>query len=56
MRTRLALSIAAIDALLHDGRLLTLDDSAGFFNLILQTRLTEAEKKDLIWPVIGWHD
>jgi cytochrome c peroxidase len=29
---------------LHNGRLLTLDDSVEFFNLILQTRLTEAEK------------
>ena len=33
---------------LHDGRLLTLDDTVEFFNLILSTRLTEPEKKDLI--------
>ncbi|HUG52355.1 MAG TPA: cytochrome B6 [Vicinamibacteria bacterium] len=33
---------------LHDGRLLTLDDTVEFFNLILSTRLTEAEKKDLV--------
>ena len=33
---------------LHDGRLLTLNDSVEFFNLILQTRLTEAEKKYLV--------
>jgi cytochrome c peroxidase len=33
---------------LHDGRLLTLDDTVEFFNLILGTRLTEAEKKDLV--------
>jgi cytochrome c peroxidase len=33
---------------LHDGRLLTLDDTVEFFNLILQTRLTEQEKKDLV--------
>jgi cytochrome c peroxidase len=32
---------------LHDGRLLTLEDTVEFFNLILQTRLTAAEKKDL---------
>jgi cytochrome c peroxidase len=32
---------------LHDGRLLTLEDTVEFFNLILSTRLTEAEKKDL---------
>jgi cytochrome c peroxidase len=33
---------------LHDARLLTLDDTVEFFNLILGTKLTEAEKKDLI--------
>jgi cytochrome c peroxidase len=33
---------------LHDGRLLTLEDTVEFFNLILETRLTEAEKKDLV--------
>jgi cytochrome c peroxidase len=33
---------------LHDGRLLTLDDTAEFFNLILETRLSEQEKKDLV--------
>ena len=33
---------------LHDGRLLTLDDTVEFFNLILSTRLTEPEKKDLV--------
>lgn len=32
---------------LHDGRLLTIEDTVEFFNLILQVRLTEAEKKDL---------
>jgi len=31
----------------HDGRLLTIDDSIEFFNLILETRLTSAEKADL---------
>lgn len=33
---------------LHDGRLLTLEDTVEFFNLILETRLTEVEKKDLV--------
>ena len=32
---------------LHDGRLLTLEDTVEFFNLILETQLTEEEKKDL---------
>jgi cytochrome c peroxidase len=33
---------------LHDGRLLTLQDTVEFFNLILETRLTAAEKADLV--------
>lgn len=33
---------------LNDGRLLTLDDTVEFFNLILETRLTDQEKKDLV--------
>ncbi len=33
---------------LHDGRLLTLEDTVEFFNLVLEIRLTEAEKKDLV--------
>ena len=32
----------------HDGRLLTLEDSVEFFNLILETQLTAEEKKDLV--------
>ena len=32
---------------LHDGRLPTLEDTVEFFNLILQTRLSATEKKDL---------
>jgi cytochrome c peroxidase len=32
----------------HDGRLMTLDDSVEFFNLILGTKLTPQEKKDLV--------
>ena len=31
----------------HDGRLLTLEDTVEFFNLILETRLSSAEKADL---------
>jgi len=33
---------------LHDGRLLTLDDTVEFFNLILGAKLTDAEKRDLV--------
>jgi len=33
---------------LHDGRLLTLEDTVEFFNLVLETRLTAAEKTDLV--------
>ncbi len=33
---------------LHDGRLLTLEDTVEFFNLIQQLNLTEQEKKDLV--------
>jgi cytochrome c peroxidase len=33
---------------LHDGRLLTLEDTVEFFNLVLETRLTAAEKQDLV--------
>ena len=33
---------------LHDGRLLTLDDTVEFFNLILGTKLTKEEKADLV--------
>jgi cytochrome c peroxidase len=32
----------------HDGRLLTLEDVVEFFNLILETRLNSAEKRDLV--------
>jgi cytochrome c peroxidase len=32
---------------LHDGRLLTLEDTVEFFNLVLGTRLTQQEKCDL---------
>jgi cytochrome c peroxidase len=33
---------------LHDGRLLTLEDTVEFFNLILQLKLEATEKKDLV--------
>ena len=33
---------------LHDGRLLTLDDTVEFFNLVLETKLTDQEKQDLV--------
>jgi cytochrome c peroxidase len=33
---------------LHDGRLLTLEDTVEFFNLVLETKLTAAEKSDLV--------
>jgi cytochrome c peroxidase len=32
---------------LHDGRLLTLEDTVEFFNIVLGTKLTTAEKQDL---------
>ncbi len=33
---------------LHDGRLLTLEDVVEFFSLVQQTRLSSAEKKDIV--------
>ncbi len=33
---------------LHDGRLLTLEDTVEFFNIIQGLKLTEQEKKDLV--------
>ena len=33
---------------LHDGRLLTLADTVEFFNLILETKLSQQEKKDMV--------
>jgi cytochrome c peroxidase len=32
----------------HDGRLLTLEDTIEFFNLVLQTQLSQGEKSDLL--------
>ncbi len=33
---------------LHDGRLLTLEDTVEFFNIVLELKLNEQEKKDLV--------
>ena len=33
---------------LHDGRLLTLDDTVEFFNLVLEVKLTVEEKRALV--------
>jgi cytochrome c peroxidase len=33
---------------LHDGRLLTLEDTVEFFNLVMGTKLTQGEKQDLV--------
>ena len=33
---------------MHDGRLLTLDDTVEFFNVVLETQLTKQEKSDLV--------
>jgi cytochrome c peroxidase len=33
---------------LHDGRLLTLEDTVEFFNLVLELNLNVQEKKDLV--------
>jgi cytochrome c peroxidase len=33
---------------MHDGRLMTLDDTVEFFNLVLGTKLTTEEKQDLV--------
>ena len=33
---------------LHDGRLLTLEDTVEYFNLVLDRKLTEQEKADVV--------
>jgi hypothetical protein len=33
---------------LHDGRLLTFDDTVEFFDLVPRTKLTASEKQDLV--------
>lgn len=44
---RALMSIEESPPYFHDGRLLTIDDTIEFFNLVLQTRLTVTEKRDL---------
>lgn len=39
---------------LHDGRLLTLDDTVEYFNLVFGTNLTDEEKKDLVAFSVGF--
>ncbi len=41
-------SIEANPPYMHDGRLLTLEDTVEFFNLILGTKLAPQEKQDLV--------
>lgn len=48
MKTTVLRGIKETPPYLHDGRLLTLEDSVEFFNLVLQTKLNEKEKKDLV--------
>ena len=38
---------------LHDGRLLTLDDTVEFFNLVLELKLDTREKADLVAFLAG---
>jgi hypothetical protein len=33
---------------MHDGRCLTLEDTVEFFNIVLQTKLNNNEKHDLV--------
>jgi cytochrome c peroxidase len=48
IKTMLLRGIKDSPPYLHDGRLLTLEDTVEFFNLILQTRLSAQEKSDLV--------
>jgi cytochrome c peroxidase len=48
VKTTLLRGIKESPPYLHDGRLLTLEDTVEFFNLLLETRLTAAEKQDLV--------
>jgi cytochrome c peroxidase len=48
MKTMVLRGIKDSPPYFHDGRLLTLEDTIEFFNLVLQTRLTESEKADLL--------
>ena len=33
---------------LHDGRLLTLEDAVEFFNLVLESKMSQQDKQDLV--------
>lgn len=48
MKTMVLRGIKDSPPYFHDGRLLTLEDTIEFFNLVLQTRLSEGEKADLL--------
>jgi cytochrome c peroxidase len=48
IKTMLLRGIKDSPPYLHDGRLLTLDDTVEFFNLVLDTRLSAQEKADLL--------
>jgi cytochrome c peroxidase len=48
MKTTTLRGIKESPPYLHDGRLLTLEDTVEFFNLVLETRLTGEEKKQLV--------
>lgn len=48
LKTQVLRGVKDMPTYLHDGRLMTLDDSVEFFNLILGTKLTSQEKKDLV--------
>jgi cytochrome c peroxidase len=48
IKTELLRGIKDTPTYFHDGRLMTLDDTVEFFNLVLGTKLTAQEKKDLV--------
>jgi cytochrome c peroxidase len=48
MKTTTLRGIKESPPYLHDGRLLTLEDTVEFFNLITETKLTTEEKKQLV--------
>jgi cytochrome c peroxidase len=48
MKTPVLRGIKDTPTYFHDGRLMTLDDTVEFFNLILGIKLTPHEKKDLV--------
>jgi cytochrome c peroxidase len=48
IKTFLLRGIKGSPPYLHDGRLLTLEDTVEFFNLALGVQLTQQEKADLV--------